>query len=49
MQPPIPIKVTKKDQPDLERFAAALLAVAVTRLEAEEHDRTEDAAEADRD
>ncbi|MDQ4144692.1 MAG: hypothetical protein M3198_13305 [Actinomycetota bacterium] len=34
MQPPVRIKVTKKTDPDLERFAAALLALAIARLEA---------------
>ncbi len=33
MQPPIRIKVIKKTAPDLERFAAALLALAVARIE----------------
>lgn len=36
MQPPVRIKVTKKTEPDLERFAAALLALAVARLEAQQ-------------
>jgi hypothetical protein len=33
MHPPIRIKVTKKTAPDLERFAAALLALAIARVE----------------
>ena len=36
MEPPIPITVTKKTEPDLERFAAALLALAMARVEAAE-------------
>lgn len=36
MKPPVPITVIKRRDPDLERFAAALLALAIARVEAEE-------------
>jgi hypothetical protein len=41
MKHPIRITGVRKDPPDLDRFVAALLALAIARLEAEQSDAAE--------
>lgn len=47
MKHPVHITAVRKDPPDLDRFVAALLALAIARVEAEREEQTTEAPAAD--